>query len=432
MIGNIFILNDNFETVGLVDTYKSLIWANRYNDLGDCELYVPASNENMNLLKRGYYIRRSDDDMVCRIRKVELDTSPEDGNYLIVTGYDVKQWLDQRVVWEIIVEKDIKLEALIYKLIENAFINPENENRKIKDQNGNIKFKINYNTAYLRENFSGSISYANIGETIRAYCKEQGWGYRVYLENDGIFYFQLYKGIDRSNTVVFADEYENLSTTKCTLDDTNIENVALIAGAGSGSKRLCVNIGDTKGADRYELFVDSKDTAKTIKYEKLIATYPGGSVSTIPGGEYVYVLGYIEILIVDSEHKAWLLDQYPGGQIVVHDLSEYYRLENVAIANVPNATPSNSDDVQLRDVVYASSLYTNGLTALSEYGSKTVFEGTAIPDMQYKYREDYNLGDIVKIHTDYGISAEARITEVIEVSDENGYSVEPKLEYKIS
>lgn len=113
MIGNIFVLNNNFETVGLVDTYKSLIWANRYNDLGDCELYVPASNENMNLLKRGYYIRRSDDDMVCRIKKVELDTSPEDGNYLIVTGYDVKQWLDQRVVWEIIVEKDIKLEALI-------------------------------------------------------------------------------------------------------------------------------------------------------------------------------------------------------------------------------------------------------------------------------------------------------------------------------
>jgi len=432
MIGNIFILNNNFETVGLVDTYKSLIWANRYNDLGDCELYVPASNENMNLLKRGYYIRRSDDDMVCRIKKVELDTSPEDGNYLIVTGYDVKQWLDQRVVWEIIVEKDIKLEALIYKLIENAFINPENENRKIKDQNGNIKFKINYNTAYLRENFSGSISYANIGETIRAYCKEQGWGYRVYLENDGIFYFQLYKGIDRSNTVVFADEYENLSTTKCTLDDTNIENVALIAGAGSGSERLCVNIGDTKGADRYELFVDNKDTANVIKYEELISLYSGGSVFTTSEGKYFYQLNYIEILILNNEQKAWLLDQYPGGQVVTHDASEYYRLTNINIAELPKSTPGNSDDVKLLNVVYNSYLYANGGTVLGEYGAKTTFEGTAIPEMQYAYKEDYNLGDLVRIRTDYGISAEARITEVIEVSDENGYSVEPKLEYKIS
>lgn len=431
MIGNIFILNNNFETVGIVDTYKSLIWANRYNDLGDCELYVPATNENMNLLKRGYYIRRSDDDMVCRIKKVELDTSPEDGNYLIVTGYDVKQWLDQRVIWDTVIISETTLETFLRGLVTSAFVIPTNANRKITDENGNIKFKLDSATGFS-ETYSGNISYANVGETIRAYCKEQGWGYRVVLKSDGIFYFQLYKGIDRSNTVIFADEYENLSTTKCVLDDTNIENVALIAGAGSGSERLCVNIGDAKGADRYELFVDSKDTAKTIKYEELIATYPGGSVLTIPGGEYVYVLGYIEILIVDSEHKAWLLDEYPGGQVVVHDLSEYYRLENVAIANVPNATPSNSDDVKLRDVVYASSLYTDGLTALSEFGAKTVFEGTAIPEMQYKYREDYNLGDLVRIRTDYGISAEARITEVIEVSDENGYSIEPKLEYKIS
>ena len=77
-------------------------------------------------------------------------------------------------------------------------------------------------------------------------------------------------------------------------------------------------------------------------------------------------------------------------------------------------------------------MYANGGTVLGEYGAKTTFEGTAIPEMQYAYKEDYNLGDLVRIRTDYGISAEARITEVIEVSDENGYSIEPKLEYKIS
>ena len=431
MIGNIFILNDNFETIGLVDTYKSLIWANRYNDLGDCELYVPASNENMNLLKRGYYIRRSDDDMVCRIKKVELDTSPEDGNYLIVTGYDVKQWLNQRVIWDTVIISETTLETFLRGLVTSAFVIPTNANRKITDENGNIKFKLDSATGFS-ETYSGNISYANVGETIRAYCKEQGWGYRVVFKNDGIFYFQLYKGIDRSNTVIFADEYENLSTTKCILDDTNIENVALIAGAGSGSERLCVNIGDTKGADRYELFVDNKDTANVIKYEELISLYPGGSVFTTPEGKYFYQLNYIEILILNNEQKAWLLDQYPGGQVVTHDVSEYYRLTNINIAELPKSTPSNSDDVKLLNVVYNSYLYANGGTILGEYGAKTTFEGTAIPDMQYKYREDYNLGDLVRIRTDYGISAEARITEVIEVSDENGYSIEPKLEYKIS
>ena len=438
MIGNIFILNKNFETIGLVDTYKSLIWANRYNDLGDCELYVPMTEANIQLLQKGYYITRSDDDMVCCIKKIEVDTSPEDGNYLIVTGYDVKQWLDQRVVWETVIISGTTVETFLRGLVVSSLVNPSNANRKITDENGNLKLKVD-TYANFTPMYSGQISYKNVGETIREYCKEYGWGYRIIQKSDGFFYFQLYKGTNRSDTVIFADEYENLSTTKCALDDTNIENVALIAGAGSGSERTRAVIGNTKSVDRYELFVDAKDISKNIKWGELLEIYPDtehsgqGHIAVYPGNQYVYEMNYIEILIVDTEHKAWLQDEYPGGQIVVHDLSEYYRLTNIPIADLPNSTPTNNDDVILRDVVYASSLYTKGANDLAEYGEKTTFEGTIIPDMNYKYKQDYFLGDLVKVRSNYGlVITEARITEVVEVSDENGYRIEPKIEYHIS
>lgn len=444
MIGNIFILNNNFETIGIVDTYKSLIWAKRYNDLGDCELYVPASNENMNLLKRGYYIRRSDDDMVCRIKKVELDTSPEDGNYLIVTGYDVKQWLDQRVIWDTVIIPETTVEQFLRGLIVRSLINPTNPNRKITDENGNQILKIDTHV-YFTPMYSGQISYKNVGETIREYCKEYGWGYRIVRKNDGFFYFQFYEGIDRSNTVVFADEYENLSTTKYILDDTNIENVALIAGAGSGSERTRAVIGDTKSADRYELFVDAKDISKNIQFEELLEMYPDtahggyGRIVVYPGNQYVYEVSQIDILIGNDEYKNdeyrnWLLAEYPGGVIFIDDNNNiFYQItHNLVIADLPNNSPSDNDTVILRDVLYKGYLFTKGDTDLAEYGAKTVFEGTAIPEMQYKYKEDYDLGDLVNIRTSYGISATARITEVVEVSDENGYRIEPKLEYNIS
>jgi hypothetical protein len=52
-----------------------------------------------------------------------------------------------------------------------------------------------------------------------------------------------------------------------------------------------------------------------------------------------------------------------------------------------------------------------------------------IPDVTFKYRADYNVGDIITIESGYGVTAHARIVEVVEAYDDNGYKLEPKLEY---
>jgi hypothetical protein len=58
------------------------------------------------------------------------------------------------------------------------------------------------------------------------------------------------------------------------------------------------------------------------------------------------------------------------------------------------------------------------------------FEGDVDTVASYAYKVDYNLGDIVKVINEYGIEAEARITEIMESDDaDNGFSVEPKFEY---
>ena len=98
MMNDVYVLNPNLEVLGVIDSHKSLIWANRYREVGDCELYVPANQTNLALLQKNNYLFRLDDDMVCRIQKIELTTDPDDGNYLVVYGYDVKNWLDQRIV----------------------------------------------------------------------------------------------------------------------------------------------------------------------------------------------------------------------------------------------------------------------------------------------------------------------------------------------
>ena len=38
---DVFVLDGDLKIIGIIDAYKSLIWAKRYRETGDCELYIP-------------------------------------------------------------------------------------------------------------------------------------------------------------------------------------------------------------------------------------------------------------------------------------------------------------------------------------------------------------------------------------------------------
>lgn len=427
----IYVLDGNLNMIGLVDTYKSCIWSNRYYDLGDCEIYIEASIEMMNLLSKGNYLMRLDDDMVCKIKRVELDTNAEEGNYLIVTGYDVKSYLDQRIVWETSTCYT-NVEVFLRKLVRNALISPNLSARRLAKPNGDILLKLG-NLAGFTDVATEQISYSNIGEVIRDHCKKYSWGYRVLL-SDGYLWFQLYQGTDRTSSVIFSDDYENLYTTIYVEDDTNLGNVALIAGEGQGSERSRNVSGYAESTDRYEIYVDARDITKTITWEDLSDMYPttddgGEGYYATEDGAYVYRLNYLNVQIIDSDQLTQLKANYPSGQEITISGIDYYQVYNVTIADLPNNAPQDTDNVTLRPILYEVYLLTRGYEKLAEYGATTSFEGTIDPTTTFTYKEDYFLGDVVTVQNEYGITVGARIVEVVEVADDNGYSVEPKFEY---
>lgn len=429
---DVYILNRNLELVGIIDAYKSLIWASRYYEIGDCELYVPATNEMLSMLKIGYYIKRPDDDMLCQIRYVELDTSGEEGNYIVVKGFDVKSWLDQRVVWSTM-QADGNAEQFIRSMVDNALGAAGLYARRIVDDNGNRIFYLG-NEAGFTEVLTEQVSYKNIGEKVREYCLRYGWGYRV-LMGGNLLYFQLYKGTDRTDSVIFSDAYENLSATTYIEDETNMGNVALVAGEGQGSKRSRNVSGYAESVDRFEVYVDAKDISKTITWGDLTNIYPTteqggqGYISGTSTTGYTYKMNYLNIQIVDSDQLTWLIQNYPDGQQITIGGIDYYQVYNEIVADLPSNTLEDSDNVVLRDIVYMVYLLTRGYEKLAEFGAVTSFAGTIEPNTTFEYKKDYFLGDMVTVQNEFGISVGARIVEVVEVNDDNGYNVEPKFKY---
>ena len=77
---------------------------------------------------------------------------------------------------------------------------------------------------------------------------------------------------------------------------------------------------------------------------------------------------------------------------------------------------------------YLSALEQRGAEKLAEKGIKAAFDGSVAPDYNWIFGEDYDLGDIVQVRNAYGMSLKARVTEVIECHDNNGYSIVPTIE----
>lgn len=425
----LLIYNSDLDLVSVIDEYTSLIWAKRYFDIGDCELYIPAEPDYLQYLQIGGYIKRSDDDMVCRIDKVELDTDAESGNYLIVTGSDSKHLLDQRIVINTQTANG-NAEVFARSLVINSLGAGADADRQIVDSDGNVIFGLG-TLASLPDVISEQVSYKNVGEKIREYCRRFGWGYRVILDS-GILKFELFSGSDKTAQVIFSDEYDNLSASQYIRDETNMGNTALVAGEGQGAgrSRVLSQTVSAAGINRYEIYVDARDCSKSITFEELADLYGNtAEIQQTTSGGYVYVVPQLDLKIIDDLHLDWLEQYDPDGEIITVSGIQYYRMANVTVADLPSAAPEDADEVQLRDVVYLPYLFSRGHDDLAGFGAVTSFEGTIEPNTTFRLNVDYSLGDIVTVQNEYNISVSARIVEVVEVYDDSGYSVEPKFEY---
>ena len=386
----IYILDRLYNQVGILDGFTSFIWAKRYIQFGDCEIYISATPENIDLLQKGHFILRSDDnDMICRIRSIELETNEETGDFLIVKGEDCRAILNQRVVWN---QTNFRGYAgdFIIRLLERNIINPTDNTRRI----------ANFTRA-VWDGFTDRLeiqsTYDRVGDKIIEVCQTFQYGSKVFFENDG-FVFDLYKGVDRSYAqnvnpfVVFSPNFENLGATRYTMDSTNYYSIALVGGVGEGNNRhrVTTDLGDFVGIDRYEMFVDANDISNELSYDDLVALYPDGTISTVSG-------------------------------------KVYYSVDGVRIATLDSA--SEPTMAVLENAPYHEMLTERGNERLAETGTVITFDGEVEPNHSFKYGKDYFLGDIVTVRNEYGMEANARITEVIESFDESGHSIIPTFEY---
>lgn len=255
-----YILNTSFAVVAVIDSYQSFIWTERYYEAGDCELYVPASvDPYFSYLKVGNFITKGENSTICRIVSVEVKTSVNNGQWVLVKGKDARTILNQRVCIQQ-AYSSAYAKNIISTIISNNVTSPSQTNRKITM---NVNTGISPNDTYYLES-----DFFYVFDKIVEICRQFGYGSKMTWSKSAGLSFSLYVGYDHSasqNTmqkVIFSEDFDALAESDYISDITGLKTAAYIAGEGDGTDRQIVQINTGSGINRYELFVDAKSLSK--------------------------------------------------------------------------------------------------------------------------------------------------------------------------
>lgn len=328
------IYDANMDFQGVIENQTSMIWSRKYFEPGNIELYLPITQENIRLTKRGnlIWMRGCMEAAVIEDRKLEESSTK---NEITVKGRFLSSYMDRRLI-KATVNFSGKVEEAMRQLLSSAEPIPHVQLGALQGFEDTVDFQA---------------TYKNLLDYEEKLARSAGLGFRFRPNfNAKIIYFEVYRGTDRTasqgvtNRVLFSERYNNLNNAIFRENDQLLKTVAYVGGEGEGSKRTIVKVGEASGLELRELFVDAKDL----------------------------------------------------------------RQEELSLAK------------------YKAALKTRGQEKLAENILSTSFECDTGADMNFRYRVNYDLGDVVTIKKKaWEITQDQRITEIREIYEYGGFRIEP-------
>lgn len=426
--------------IKIVENYISLVWTERYQEAGDFVLQMPVSIENIDLFRRGRYISSDDSEESMIIQTVDLTESyggDEENPVLEISGKSVTCILERRFNKSKLCEFQRncvgtvsysgKFSSVCQSIIENDAINPvrnywtwwyhdsDGWHKGLNTSLGKSSHKID--TAGVESDPSRKINHLvfsnkvtsssdpdidvsytklmSLYDLINKLCKRYLMGFRVIINSDDNFEFQVYGGTDRTtnqktlNPVIFNPIMDNISYVNYYEDDSNYKNY-------------------------WFTYIDGYITFKFKNWDRNSSSiYQGYAGSYVTDGN-------------SSENYPTDLDLYeiPFFSSAVSANDDFDPDEEFDTGE-GETDPEGSYSALL--TLIQQKVYSDGKTQFEDgdYEIVTTSEGAIDPLVRYHYGEDYFIGDRVDITNANGVIMTGIINEVVKSYDSDGIITTP-------
>ena len=130
----------------------------------------------------------------------------------------------------------------------------------------------------------------NIGELFAVLCEEYGIGWELRVNETGMT-FEFVERTDRSATVVFSPDLDNLKNAEYVKSLETYRNAGEVGGDGDGAQQAVVNLGSAEGIARYEEYMEAgigrEDGMSKADYNKLLRQYGKSEITKLKKKESI-------------------------------------------------------------------------------------------------------------------------------------------------
>lgn len=375
MIEYVQVRNANFEVIGIIDTAKSIIWHKRYYGVGDFEIYAQSTQAHVNLLQIGNYISRLNDDEIGIVEKIEIQHNEQDGLMIVASGRFAKSILDRRVIYTLSGTKNsattfpkippTKVEYAARKLVKNNAIACTFNTKR------NIPFlelgADSGSTAVIVDDSGEPTTLQVVNENLLEYTDALLQEYKmsakvIFSDDETKLQYVCFQGIDRStdnasgiDSVIFSSDFDNLTNSDYSLNETNIKNMALIGGEGEGLDKFYSSVeSDATGIARREIFVNGSQIQRKytdeeeVEHEYTPEQYAAllDSLGKLELAQHIQIESFSGTINTASEIFVFGID-YSLGDIVTIQNNEIGVYANVRIVETTEVQDENGYSVSL-------------------------------------------------------------------------------------
>ena len=251
----IYVLDRNINTLGIFDTYNSILWNTCLHEPGIFKAEFIFSEKMNKILQLGNLLYKTDEDEPGIITRRYLKLNKDGEETIQIHGYMASRYLNQRIIWNKMVMSGT-VEKVMRQMVYEQVIAPSDLARIIP----NIELGEVHGYEGVIEK---QITYDNLQEALTELSKTSELGYRLKLDMSAKkFFFDVYKGTDRTHQsevpCVFTRDHGNVYTQEYSEDSTNYHNTCLVGGRGEDSDRILASVGcENIGLDRYEIFYNA-------------------------------------------------------------------------------------------------------------------------------------------------------------------------------
>lgn len=260
------VLSREMDILGEIDNYQSMFFDRSWHEIGEFEMVINRHLRYADTLQKNCLILVGNDPsraFIIKHREIQLDSDGKLTENWVIRGYSLKSIIAQRITYPpshtAYDNKSGSVETVMKHYINNNIVNPTDPSRRIPGFEIAPDLQRGPRVSY-------SSRFKNLSEEIILLSTSTGvgWEVRLDLERKVMIFDVLIGNVSTVNQdvrppVIFSPQFDSLRTMQYIQSELNYKNTAVIGGQGEGIERRLVEITDSTGLDRHEVFIDARD-----------------------------------------------------------------------------------------------------------------------------------------------------------------------------